>query len=43
MERIIAAAYKVKSECGQITRLYYWNDELDSSDVFDYNEKDELY
>lgn len=36
-------AAKIALSCGQITRLHYWNDKLDSSDVFDYNEKDELY
>ena len=36
-------AAKIALACGQITRLHYWHDKLDSSDVFDFDEKDELY
>ena len=36
-------AAKIALACGQITKLHYWQDELDSSDIFDYKENDELY
>lgn len=36
-------AAKIALACKQITKLHYWEDKLDSSDVFDYNENDELY
>ena len=35
-------AARISLECGQITRLHFWNDELDSSDVFGYDENDNL-
>ena len=35
-------AAKIALECGQITRLHYWRDKLDSSDIFDFDEKDKL-
>lgn len=36
-------AAKIALACGQINRLHYWQDALDSSDVFDYDENDNLY
>ena len=33
-------AAKIALACGQIKRLHYWQDALDSSDVFDYDEND---
>ena len=35
-------AAKIALACGQIKRLHYWQDALDSSDVFDYDENDNL-
>lgn len=35
-------AAKIALACGQITKLHYWRDELDSSDIFDYDENDNL-
>lgn len=36
-------AAKIALSCGQIKRLHYWENELDSSDIFDYDENDEIY
>ena len=36
-------AAKIALACGQIKRLHYWQDALDSSDVFDYDGNDNLY
>ena len=33
-------AAKIALSCGQITRLHYWKDKLDSSDVFDFDGND---
>ena len=35
-------AAKIALACRQIKRLHYWQDALDSSDVFDYDENDNL-
>ena len=35
-------AAKIALGCGQIKRLHYWKDKLDSSDIFDFDENDEL-
>ena len=35
-------AARIALACGQITKLHYWKDELDSSDVFDYDENDNI-
>lgn len=35
-------AAKIALACGQIKRLHYWNDKLDSSDVFDFDDNDKL-
>jgi len=35
-------AAKIALACGQIIRLHYWNGELDSSDLFDFDENDNI-
>lgn len=35
-------AAKIALACGQITKLHYWKDKLDSSDVFDFDDDDVL-
>ena len=35
-------AARIALACGQITKLHYWRDELDSSDIFDYDENDNI-
>ena len=29
--------------CGQVKKLHYWDDSLDSSDIFDINDQNKLY
>ena len=33
-------AAKIALACGQIDKLHYWDDALDSSDIFDFDDKD---
>ena len=33
-------AAKIALACGQIKKLHYWNDKLDSSDIFAFDEND---
>ena len=35
-------AAQIALSCGQITKLHYWNDMLDSSDIFDFDENDNI-
>ena len=35
-------AVQIALACGQIKRLHYWSNMLDSSDIFDYDENDNL-
>lgn len=35
-------AAKIALACGQIKKLHYWIDKLDSSDIFDYDENDNI-
>jgi len=35
-------AAKIALACGQIKKLHYWKDKLDSSDIFDFDENDNL-
>lgn len=35
-------AAKIALACGQITRLHYWDNALDSSDIFDWDENDKI-
>lgn len=35
-------AAKIALACGQVKKLHYWNDALDSSDLFDFRKNDEL-
>lgn len=35
-------AAKIALACGQIKRLHYWNDKLDSSDIFAFDENDKF-
>lgn len=35
-------AAKIALACGQIKKLHYWENKLDSSDIFDFDENDNL-